>query len=346
MHIARTRMAGGLPEVSSEMTRWSAWPDPGLFEPESIPPATLAVTERLRHAGAAAPSLSRARIEELRSSPPGPAGTLAVEPPSNRAAELLIDGPAGPLRARLLSPGTVRACYLHVHGGGWALGGPDRQDRTLMRFASAARVAVVAVDYRLTPEHPHPAGVADCVAAIRWLAANGERRLGAGRVIVGGESAGAHLAALALLALRDSRELDAVAAANLAYGGYDVSMTPSARRWGDVRVVISTPDLAFFAAQYAPAERHRDPGVSPLYADLTGMPPALFTCGTLDPLLDDTLFMAARWQAAGSPAELAVYPGAPHEFLNLRDPIPPGPEARERMVRFVERVLGEGTKAA
>jgi acetyl esterase len=253
----------------------------------------------------------------------------------------MIDGPSGPLRTRVLSPGKVRACYLHVHGGGWALGGPGRQDRTLLRFASAARVAVVAVDYRLTPEHPHPAGLADCVAAIRWLAANGERELGAARLIVGGESAGAHLAALALLALRDRRGIEAVAAANLAYGVYDVSMTPSARRWGDQRIVINTPDLAFFATQYAPKERHRDPDVSPLYADLTGMPPALFSCGTLDPMLDDTLFMAARWQAAGSLAELAIYPGAPHEFLNLSDTIAAGSEARERMVAFADRVLAD-----
>jgi acetyl esterase len=62
-------------------------------------------------------------------------------------------------------------------------------------------------------------------------------------------------------------------------------------------------------------------------------------CGTRDPLLDDTLFMAARWQAAGSRAESAIYPGAPHEFLNQRDAIPAASNARERMVRFVDRVL-------
>lgn len=128
-------------------------------------------------------------------------------------------------------------------------------------------------------------------------------------------------------------------AANLAYGVYDVSMTPSARRWGDRRIVTNTAELAFFAAQYAPTARHRDPDVSPLYADLSGMPVALFSCGTLDPLLDDTLFVAARWRAAGRPAELALYPGAPHEFLNLRDAIPAASDARERMVGFVDRVL-------
>ena len=215
-----------------------------------------------------------------------------------------------------------------------------------MRFARAARVAVVAVDYRLTPAHPHPAGLDDCVAAIRWLAANGERELGAARLVVGGESAGAHLAALALLVLRDHGDIEAVAAANLAYGVYDVSMTPSARRWGDQRIVINTPDLAFFAAQYAPKRRHRDPDVSPLYADLTGMPSALFSCGTVDPLLDDTLFMAARWQAAGSKARLAIYSGAPHEFLNLRDRIAAEAQARTRMIAFIEHVLSDDEPAA
>ena len=334
--MARVRDRAAIDRAGSR--RLAVAVDPDVFRPESVPAGTRAATERLRRQGAAAPALSRARIEALRRFPPS-AGVLATEPESELSVERVIAGPAGPLRLRVIGSGEVRACYVHVHGGGWALGGPDHQDETLLRFARAARVVVVAIEYRLTPEHPHPAGLADCVAAIRWLVANGESELGARRLIVGGESAGAHLAALALLVLRDHGESGAVTAANLAYGVYDVSMTPSARRWGDERIVVNTPDLAFFAERYAPIERHRDPDVSPLYADLTGMPPALFSCGTLDPLLDDTLFMAARWQAAASPAELAIYPGAPHEFLNLRDAIPAASHARRRMVEFVDRVL-------
>jgi acetyl esterase/lipase len=169
---------------------------------------------------------------------------------------------------------------------------------------------------------------------LRWLRANGK-----GPIVAGGESAGAHLAALALLELRAAGELDGIAAANLAYGVYDVSMTPSARLWGDERVVVNTADLAFYAAQYAPRELHREPGVSPLYADLRGLPPALFSCGTGDPLLDDTLFMAARWQAAGNAAELALYERAPHEFLNLREPVAAAAVARARMAAFVRAAL-------
>jgi acetyl esterase/lipase len=154
-----------------------------------------------------------------------------------------------------------------------------------------------------------------------WLAANGARELGASRLIVGGESAGAHLAALALLVLRDRGQRSAVTAANLAYGVYDVSMTPSARSWGDQRIVVNTSDLAASAAQSAPEERHRDPDVSPLYADLSGLPPA------------------GRRRAT----QVALYPGAPHEFLNLREAIPAAAGARERMAGFVEAALaGDG----
>ena len=89
----------------------------------------------------------------------------------------------------------------------------------------------------------------------------------------------------------------------------------------------------------AQSERHRDPDVSPLHADLARLPPALFSCGALDPLLDDTLFVAARWEAAGNAAKVALQPGAPHELLNLRDRISAEADARRAMADFVDRVL-------
>ena len=100
----------------------------------------------------------------------------------------------------------------------------------------------------------------------------------------------------------------------LQYGCFDLSMTPSQRLWGERNLVLSGPIIAWFADQFLPGrdrEQRRDPDISPLYADLAGMPPAIFTIGTEDPLLDDSLFMEARWRAAGHPTELRIWPEAP-----------------------------------
>jgi acetyl esterase/lipase len=223
-------------------------------------------------------------------------------------AERAIRGPAGALRLRSFVPDEVRAVYLDVHGGGFFMGTAAMDDRRNAALARRARVATVSVDYRLAPEHPFPAGPDDCEAAALWLAANARREFGSERLLIGGASAGATLAVQALLRLRDRHgAAGAFRGANLVYGVYDLAGTPSGRRAG----VPSYRDL------YLPgmdAERRRGPDVSPLYADLAGMPPALFSVGAADPLLDDSLFMAMRWRAAGSPAELAVYPESIHGF--------------------------------
>ena len=156
--------------------------------------------------------------------------------------------------------------------------------------------------------------------------------------MIGGESAGAHLSAITLVRLRDRHAATPFSAANLVYGCYDVSLTPSARNWGERYLIISTPIIEWFAGMWLPDRARRaEPDVSPLYADLCGLPPALFTVGTLDPLLDDSLFMAARWAAAGSRAELAVYPGGVHGF-NLF-PLPLAEAANRRCHAFVADAL-------
>ena len=197
------------------------------------------------------------------------------------------------------------------------LGSADGQDPLLAELADATGLCAVSVEYRLAPEHPHPAGADDCEDAALWLARQGADALGVPSVFaIGGESAGAHLAALTLLRLRDRHGLRPFSAANLVYGVYDLAGTPSRVRW-DRDLVLSTPLMAWFGDCYlpdVPVEERRTPELSPLWADLEGMPPALFSVGTLDPLLDDSLFMHARWQAAGNDAELRVYAEAVHGF--------------------------------
>ncbi|MFJ5547685.1 alpha/beta hydrolase [Streptomyces sp. NPDC093225] len=225
---------------------------------------------------------------------------------------------AAGVRVRTFVPDRVDGVYLHVHGGGWAFGSADGQDERLWRLAEQARLAVVSVDYRLAPEHPYPAGPDDCEAAAQWLVEHAATEFGTERLLIGGESAGAHLTVVTLLRLRDRHGITgAFRAAHLLFGPYDLSMTPSQRSFGSRRLLSNTDTLRQTYELFTPgmgAERRRDPDVSPLFADLTGLPPARMVVGTEDPLRDDSLFLAARWRAAGAPVRLDVVAGAMHGF--------------------------------
>ena len=262
---------------------------------------------------------------------------MRLDDAKNRA----IRGPAGEIPLRVFVPERVDGVYLHLHGGGWVLGAADQQDHLLHALATRAHVAVVSIDYRLAPEHPFPAGPDDCETAARWLVEHAAREFGSDRLLIGGESAGAHLAALTLLRWRDRHGTTApFRGANLVFGVFDLAMTPSARNWGERNLVLSTPIMQWFAEQFTPglaAEDRRMPTVSPLWADLRELPPALFTVGTLDPLLDDSLFMHARWRAAGNDAELLVYPESVHGFHAFPTGI--ATMAIEAQLEFVRRVL-------
>ena len=243
---------------------------------------------------------------------------LPVPEKLDHAIDRTIPGPTGEIPLRMIVPDDVRGVYLHIHGGGWTLGAADQQDLLLDFFATELGVAVVSVEYRLGPEDPYPAGPDDCEAAAAWLVANARSEFGSDRLLIGGESAGAHLSAVTLLRMRDRHgAADRFLGANLVFGLYDFGLTPSVRRWGDRNLVLSTPIIEWFADCFLgemPLEQRRDPDISPLHADLTGLPPAFFTVGALDPLLDDSLFMAARWDAAGNHAEIVVCPESIHGF--------------------------------
>ena len=272
-------------------------------------------------------------------------GTFGAVVVVEEGEDRTIPGPAGDIPLRVFVPPVVKGVYLHIHGGGWVLGSASQQDPLLWRLAQEAQVAVVSVDYRLAPEHPFPAGPDDCEAAALWLIEHARAEFGASRLVIGGESAGAHLAALTLLRLRDKHgEGRAFAAANLVFGAFDLGMTPSQRNWGDRNLILSAPIMEWFYNCFLPGmspEERRDPQYSPLWADLTGMPRALFSVGTMDPLLDDTLFMAARWEAAGNVAEALIYPESIHAFTAFPNAI--GAAATQAVIDFLKRtVSGEG----
>jgi len=217
--------------------------------------------------------------------------------------------------------GPATAVYVHFHGGGMIIGAPEMNDVGNLALSRDHGLAVVSVDYRLAPEHPWPAGPDDGVAVAAWLVEHAEAEFGSGRLILGGESAGGYMAAAVALRIRDELDaIDRVIGLELIFGVHDWGRSPSQRGLRPYRGpdLLDPDGIEFFCDLYLPGrtdDERRDPAVSPAFADLAGMPPARFSVGTGDHLCDDTLLMASRYVAAGSPAELWVGPDLPHGFM-------------------------------
>jgi acetyl esterase len=236
------------------------------------------------------------------------------------AVDLEIQARSGPLRVRVIRPDQKpTGIYMHFHGGGWTLGAHDMQDVLLKQLANETGLVAASIGYRLAPENPYPAAPDDCEDAAVHLLEHGPELLGAPAwFAIGGESAGAHLSVVTLLRLRDRHAMrNRIAAANLVFGAYDLNGTPSQVLWGDRNLVLSWPIIKWFSDNFLTGrsfEQRRDPDMSPLYAKLMDMPRALFSVGTMDCLIDDSLFMAERWRLAGNSATLVIYPEAVHGF--------------------------------
>lgn len=293
-------------------------------DPDTLLAETRAFNADLERQLATIPPVNTVPPEETRRARREGRGIFPAPVFVPEASTVEIDGPGGPISLRIIAPeDEPKGSFLHIHGGGWTLGESDGQDLRLQRVARETGLTTVSVNYRLAPENPYPAGPDDCEAAALWLLSDeGKAVVGVdGPVGIGGDSAGGHLSVVTLLRLRDRHGITGgFAAAVLQYGCFDLSMTPSQRLWGERNLILSGPIIAWFADQFLPGhdrEQRRDPDISPLFADLSGMPPAIFTIGTQDPLLDDTLFMEARWRAAGHPTHLRIWREAPHGFVGL-----------------------------
>ena len=294
------------------------------LDPDTLLAETRAFNAELERMLATLPPVNTVPPEETRRARREGRGIFPAPVYVPEARMVEIEGPRGPISLRIIPPdGQPTGTFLHLHGGGWTLGESDGQDLRLQRLARETGLVAVSVNYRLAPENPYPAGPDDCESAALWLiGSEGQAALEApGPRAIGGDSAGGQLAAATLLRLRDRHGITgAFGAAVLQYGCFDLSMTPSQRLWGERNLVLSGPIMMWFADQFLPRhdrEQRRDPDISPLFAELSGMPPAIFTIGTADPLLDDTLFMEARWRQAGHATELRIWPEAPHGFVSL-----------------------------
>ena len=310
-----------------------------LFDPNNISPETERLNRDVKETLDSLPptyTLPPQKIRDDREAGKGlwPAKRL------DTLEDRLVSTSAGEVPIRVYIPREVKGVYLHFHGGGFTLGRAHHQDVPLVQLAEQCRVATVSVDYRLAPENPYPAAPDDGEGCALWLMENARKEFGTELLLIGGESAGANLSVVTLLRMRDKHGFKGFSCANLVYGVYDLAMTPSAKNWGEENnLVLTTKLMEWFHINYVPLEKQRDPDVSPIYADLSGLPPALFTVGTLDPLLDDSLFMHARWGAAGNRSRLEIYPGGIHAFTAF--PIEMARQAKSRCMDFISEILSD-----
>jgi acetyl esterase/lipase len=243
-------------------------------------------------------------------------------PSSVDTRHLQANRPGGPLRLRLYTPAaSAPAALVYFHGGGWVAGGLDTHDGLCRRLAASSGVKLLAVDYRLAPEHPFPAALDDALFAVRWAAAHA-RALGfdPDRLGVAGDSAGGGLAA----AVAQSRDAPPLALQVLLCPILDpAAERPSRRAFGDGYFVESAALAEDLRAYCGEAVDPGDPRVSPLRAgDLSGQPPALVHVAECDPFRDEGEAYAERLSQAGVAVRSLCWPGMIHYFYALGRGVP------------------------
>ncbi len=276
--------------------------------------ATAAAIEESRGFNAAALAASRDQDGFDLSTPEGLEAArrnLSPRPAEARAVQRIAHLRNRDVPVRVIVPlqGQPRAAYLQIHGGGFYMDSASRSDRRNMALADSLNIAVVSVDYRLAPEHPWPAAPEDCEVAALWLMQESASLFGTDRLLIGGASAGANLVMTTLLRLADRGLAGQILGAVLQFGAYDLSgRSPGGAAYAE----------EWFIQAYAGHVADRSiPDISPLYADLRGLPPTLVVVGALDVLLEDSLQMAARLSAAGNDVDLRVYPESTHGFSSF-----------------------------
>lgn len=251
------------------------------------------------------------------------AGSLMLGrlPEVGRAEDLTAPGPAGPVRLRLTAPasrgGGPLPALVYLHGGGWVTGSLFSHGHLCRALTLTAGLAVVAVDYRLAPEHPFPAALDDAEAATRWVI-DQAAALGTdpARVAVGGDSAGGALAAAVARRLRDQGG-PPLAAQLLIYPATDADFdTPSYLACAE-GYMLTRAAMVWYWDQYLPdGARRADPDAAPLRAErFEGLPPAVVVTAEYDPLRDEGEAYARRLADAGVPVRLLHYDGMVHGFL-------------------------------
>lgn len=264
-----------------------------------------------------------------------------------------IPGPGGDIPIRIYTPRRLNAgeslpLVLHYHGAGFVAGDLDTHDAIARYYAKHADAIVIAVDYRLAPEHRFPAAVDDAYASAVWAVDHAREIHGdADRLAVTGDSAGGNLAAVVCQLARE-RGRPRIAFQALAYPVVDFDMAhsyPSQAEFGGGEYFLSVRDMDWFRAKYLSdvTSQARDPRASPLLnADLSGLPPALVITAGYDPLRDEGKAYADRLKAAGVPVEYKCFEQTIHACLSFAGAIPAGAEALSFVASRLRTALHRG----
>ncbi len=334
--------------IASSGRDWVTAGDLEGAAPGAPPPQLRRLLDMLAAASEGQDSLQALGIEQLRLWFDGPY-TKAWNrdgPPLARVENGAIQGPGGRLPIRLYDPGVAAPApgLLYVHGGGWVMGGLDSHDALCRRLASATAARVIALDYRLSPEHRFPDALEDVSAALDFLLGSGAALgLDPARIGVAGDSAGAQLILSSLLSRRDRGE-PLPDHAVLIYGAYvkpDGSVDPmgSMARFGTPYYVLSQEDMLWFWDNLLPPDYRpgSDPLAEPLLADHRGLPPIYLGVAAFDPLYDENIALARRLRAAGVETRLDVWPGLCHGALQKTIELDEAVVAIERIGRWIRQ---------
>ncbi len=270
---------------------------------------------------------------------------IEAEPPSSvRTRELAVPVQGATLAARLYEPeglSELSPGILYLHGGGFVIGDLDSHHTTCAELARAARARLVAVDYRLAPEHRFPVAADDTYAAYVWLLEHAASLgIDAGRIAVAGDSAGGNLAAVLCLDARD-RGLRSPALQVLIYPATDMTRSAESHRSFADGYLLTAPLMDWFLAQYLPPGQDlRDPRCSPLHAaSLEGLPPAIVSTAGFDPLRDEGQAYADRLERAGVPVVRRHHVGLVHGFATMTGPIAAARIAMRELAELVRERL-------
>jgi monoterpene epsilon-lactone hydrolase len=245
---------------------------------------------------------------------------------------------AGGARGEFISaPGAdASRCIYYLHGGGYVIGSVNTHRVLAYDLSKASGARVLSMEYRLAPEHPFPAGLEDAVTGYRWLLESG---VNAEHVVIAGDSAGGGLTVATLLALRD-RGIALPAAAVCFSPWVDLlGEGASMRTRADVDPMVQKEPLLWYTGLYMAGGDPKNPLASPLYADLSGLPPILIQVGDAETLLDDSTRLEAKLKAAGVSVELQIWDRMIHVWQLFAPVLSEGREAIDKAGAFISRKI-------